>query len=172
LELNGIFQDWAANAGNPKARLILSLFRVASFFSRIPLPFRWLTYPYILLYRVTVEWILCIELPWRLIVGPGLRLYHGQALVVNDRVVIGKNCILRHSSTIGACRTDLNYSGVVPVIGDDVDIGSNVVVVGNVKIGDGAMIGAGSVVVRDVPPRAVVVGNPAKVIRLLDRECD
>jgi acetyltransferase-like isoleucine patch superfamily enzyme len=51
-------------------------------------------------------------------------------------------------------------------IGNDVWIGSNVIIPGGVRIGTGAMVAAGSVVVNDVPPYAIVGGNPAKVIRL------
>jgi acetyltransferase-like isoleucine patch superfamily enzyme len=51
-------------------------------------------------------------------------------------------------------------------IGNDVWIGSNVIIPGGIRIGTGAIVAAGSVVVKDVPPYAVVGGNPAKVIRL------
>lgn len=162
----GVFQDWHANKGNAKGQLIMLAFRIANFFSYLPIPFRFLGYPYVILYRVVVEWILCVELPWKLKIGTGLRLYHGQALVVNDRAVIGRNCVLRHSTTIGVAETSSTYGGVAPVIGNEVDIGSNVVILGEVKIGDGAVIGAGSVVVKDVEAGAVVVGNPARVIRI------
>ncbi len=50
-------------------------------------------------------------------------------------------------------------------IGNDVWIGTRVMLVGNIHVGDGAIIGAGSVVTKDVPPYAVVAGNPARVIR-------
>jgi putative colanic acid biosynthesis acetyltransferase WcaB len=112
--------------------------------------------------------VLGIELPWKLKVGKNLRLFHGQALVVNDHAVIGSGCILRHSTTIGVLITSLSFDGDAPVIGNNVDIGSNVVILGKINIGDGAVIGAGSVVVKDVPAGAIVVGNPARVIRSID----
>jgi len=59
-------------------------------------------------------------------------------------------------------------SGVVkqsaPVLGDNVDVGCNSVIIGDITVGHGAVIGAGSVVVHDVPEKSVVCGNPAKVI--------
>jgi len=165
-----LFQDWLVNKGNAKGRAILVAFRVANFFSHVPTPFRYIGYPYLILYRVLVEWILCVELPWKLSIGPGLRLYHGQALVVNDRAVIGSNCVLRHSTTIGVAFTSSTYGGSAPVISDGVDIGSNVVILGGIKIGTGAVIGAGSVVVKDVPAGAVVVGNPARVLRIISAD--
>ncbi|GEQ22294.1 hypothetical protein CBU02nite_28000 [Clostridium butyricum] len=51
------------------------------------------------------------------------------------------------------------------IIGNDVYIGTNVVILRGVKIGDGAVVGAGAIVTKDVPPYAIVVGNPAKVMR-------
>ena len=80
------------------------------------------------LYRVLIEWFMCIELPWKTRVGPGLKLHHGQALVVNDATVFGAGCILRSSTTIGnKQQPDGTYSGS-PVIGDRVDVGSNAVI--------------------------------------------
>jgi putative colanic acid biosynthesis acetyltransferase WcaB len=164
-----LFQDWSANKGNAKGRIIMLAFRVANSFSYASRLVRYLGYPYLIVYRVVIEWILGVELPWKLRVGSGVRLYHGQALVVNDRAVIGSNCVLRHATTIGVARTYSDYGGDAPVIGDDVDIGSNVVILGAIIIGDGAVIGAGSVVVKNVESGAVVVGNPARVIRLIPK---
>lgn len=162
-----IFCDWARNRGNLKGQIILLAFRIASFCSSLSRPYVYFTYPYVGLYRVVVEWFLSVELPWRLSLGEGACIYHGHALVVNDRAKIGRRCILRHSTTIGVATTSSSFEGDAPVIGDGVDIGCNVVILGGVSIGDGAVIGAGSVVVKDVPAYSVVVGNPAKVIRFL-----
>lgn len=165
-----IFQDWAINSGNPKARLILVLFRTAQLLRRAPKPFYFLGIPYLIIYRVLVEWVLGVELPWNLKLGPNARLFHGMGLVVNDQVQIGSNVILRHNTTIGVKGT-LEFGDLaVPVIGNYVDIGSNVVILGAVTVGDGAAIGAGSVVVKDVPKGAVVVGNPARIIKVISDE--
>lgn len=160
-----IFQDWQENKSNPKSRIVLCLFRLASYLRGCGTWVFILTLPYFIFYRIFVEWFLGVELPWKLKVGSGLRLYHGIALVVNDGAVIGKNVILRHSTTIGVKVIDSQSNSAAPIIGNDVDIGAHVVIIGPIKIGDGAIIGAGSVVVKDVPSNAVVVGNPAKVIR-------
>lgn len=158
-----IFVDWDANKKNPKGRLILLMFRIASWFSVAPKFFQLLGLPYVVFYRIIVEWMLCVELPWRLKLGPGARVFHGMALVVNDHAVIGCRVILRHSTTIGIAKTD-EFPVRGPVIGDGVDIGANVVILGAITIGNGAVIGAGAVVVKDVPAGAVVVGNPARII--------
>ena len=171
-----LIQDWVVNKGNIKGQLVLFSFRLAQVCRKTSKPWYYFIIPYLIMYRVLIEWILCIELPWNLRVGSGLHLYHGQALVVNDRAILGRNCVLRHSTTIGVAETSLDYSGRAPVVGNDVDIGSNVVILGDVSVGDGVVIGAGSVVVKSVEAGAVVLGNPARVIRVVsklgtDAEC-
>ncbi len=163
-----IFQDWTNNFGNPKGRLVMILFRIAFFLRNGPKPLMILAVPYGVFYRVCVEWILGIELPWKTRIGEGLRIEHGHSLVVNDRTVFGRNCMIRNSTTIGNKQLrDGSYSGG-PVIGDFVDIGANAVILGEIRIGDRAVIGAGSVVVKDVPANAVVAGNPARVLRIAE----
>jgi len=168
--MDWLFQDWAANQANPKGRLVMAMFRLAYALRHGP---RWLlplTLLYGVFYRVCVEWILGIELPWKTRVGPGLRIDHGHALVINDGTIVGSGCHLRNSTTIGnKLKPDGTYSGS-PVIGNGVDVGSNAVILGEITIGDHAVIGAGAVVVHDVPPRAVVAGNPARVLRIQPSE--
>lgn len=65
---------------------------------------------------------------------------------------------------------DYKYVNKTVTIGDCVWFGHRVMVVGNVNIGEGAIIAAGAVVVKDVPPLAIVGGNPAKVIKYRDSE--
>lgn len=142
-----IFQDWKANKGNAKGRLVLCLYRLAYTLRHASKPIYLVSIPYLVLYRFAVEWVLGIELPWNLQLGPGARLFHGVGLVVNDQVKIGSGVILRHCTTIGVGATTEFGSQDVPIIGDNVDIGSNVVIIGKVVVGDGAVIGAGSVVV-------------------------
>ena len=59
----------------------------------------------------------------------------------------------------------LKFSGSQTIIGNDVWIGCNTIVLSGVTIGDGAIIGAGSIVTKDVPPFAVVIGAPAKIVK-------
>jgi putative colanic acid biosynthesis acetyltransferase WcaB len=157
----GILQDWEANIGNWKSRSALLLYRAAQSIQQLRPPLRWLGAPIVALYVLYVEWGLGIELNFKSKIGPGLRLYHGTGLVVHEAAVLGSNCALRHCTTIGM----RNGPADCPTIGDNVDIGSNSVLLGAIKIGDNAVIGAGAVVLHDVPPGDVVAGNPARSIK-------
>jgi putative colanic acid biosynthesis acetyltransferase WcaB len=158
-----IFQDWSANRQNFKAQLVLFLFRLVQAINQYTFT-KIIFYPYLMLYRYFVEWILCIELPRKLTIGKGLSLYHGQALVVNKDTIIGENCTLRNSTTIGHKKlADGTFSGC-PRIGNNVDIGANVCIIGDVTIGDNVIIGAGSVVIKDIPANCIAVGNPARIL--------
>jgi putative colanic acid biosynthesis acetyltransferase WcaB len=161
----GVRQDWAVNADNGKGRLVLLAFRVAQRVWRAPAPLRMLGLPYLVVYRVLVEWVLGIELHWKLQVGPRLRLYHGVGLVVNPDAVIGADCVLRHATTIGRASGAFDAPTGCPVLGDRVDVGPHVAILGPIRVGDDAWIGAGSVVLADVAPGAVVAGNPARELR-------
>ncbi len=160
-----IGQDLRANRGNPKGALVMVSFRIAHLLRRSPLTFV-LFLPYFIWYRITVEWVLGIELPWKTRIGPGFRIDHGQSLVVNDNTVFGRNCHVRNSTTIGHRQLeDGSFSGS-PVFGDDVDIGSNAVIIGPITIGARVRIGAGAVVVKNVPSDHIAVGNPARNLPL------
>lgn len=90
--------------------------------------------------------------------GPGFVLIHSQGVVINSSVVAGERIFIEHQVTIGAER------GVSPVIGSDVFFGAGSKIIGSVRVGDGARVGANAVVVHDVPSGATVVGIPAKVV--------
>ena len=161
-----LIQDWTSNRGNLRARLALVLFRTSQVIRRAPHPFRRIAIPLLVIYRIVVEWVLCIELPWNTQVGPGLRLFHGMGLVLNGQTVMAHNVVLRHTTTIGVKETLPFGTQAAPIIGDDVDTGPHVIILGPITVGNGARMGAGSVVVKDVPAGATVVGNPARVIHL------
>jgi putative colanic acid biosynthesis acetyltransferase WcaB len=140
----------------------LALFRLAQRAGR-----RWpapIGLPVILLYRLMSEWLLGFDLPWQTEVGARLRLHHGYALVVHPATILGADCTLRHSTTLGTQDPTGVSSENAPRLGDGVDVGCHVLILGSVEVGDGARIGAGAVVVKDVPPRSVVAGSPARVI--------
>jgi len=157
-----IFQDWKVNT--TKGRLILVLFRLANVGTYNKF-YRVLGTLYRFIYTFFVEWVLGVELQWKTKIGKGLKIHHGQALVVNGNVVLGSNCTLRQCTTIGNRELeDGSYSGS-PVIGDNVDIGNNVSIIGDIIIGNNVKIGSGSVIVKNLPDNCVAVGNPGKVIK-------
>ena len=158
-----VFQDWKANRGNPKGRLVTVMFRWLQYVNRYTV-LKIIFIPYLIFYRFFVEWVLCIELPRKLVIGKGLIIYHGQALVVNFKTIIGDNCVLRNSVTIGHKKLADGSMSACPRIGNNVDIGANVCIIGDVTIGDNVVIGAGAVVVKDIPANSVAVGNPARVL--------
>lgn len=120
---------------------------------------RWLAKWYWLLHRL-VETLIGVSLPKGADIGPGLRIHHFGNVFVHDRARLGANCTLRQGVTIGS-RTD---NGEPPSVEDDVDFGAYAQVLGPVRIGRGAKIGAMSVVLTDVPAGATAVGVPARIL--------
>jgi serine O-acetyltransferase len=105
---------------------------------------------------------LCALVPSEATIGPGTMLgYGGLGSVIHQRSVIGANVMVGSHVTIGG-RSRLHE---VPVIEDDVFIGAGACILGPVHVGRGAVIGANAVVIEDVPPRTVVAGVPARIIR-------
>jgi serine O-acetyltransferase len=95
-------------------------------------------------------------------IGKGFMLDHATGFIAGETAVIGDNCSILQGVTLGG--TGKADEDRHPKIGNGVLIGAGAKVLGNIKIGDCARIGAGSVVVKDVPPRVTVVGVPARIV--------
>lgn len=154
-------EDIAANRGQSKGALIVVAYRLARAARGDGSRPRMWSYPVGFVYRILIEWVLGVEIPWGTRIGRRLRVFHGVGIVLNDHAVLGDDVTLRQSVTIGNKRD----GGACPRIGDRVQVGAGCIVIGDIEIGDGARLGAGSVVARSVAAETTVVGNPARPVR-------
>ena len=97
------------------------------------------------------------------VIGTGLRLEHPSGIVVGYDAVVGANCTLLQQATLGALHGD-REGQATPVLEDDVVVGAGARILGGVRIGHGASIGANAVVLIDVPAGATAVGVPARIL--------
>jgi serine O-acetyltransferase len=93
--------------------------------------------------------------------GPGLFIDHGMGIVIGETAEVGRNVTLLQGVTLGG--TSVRREKRHPTLGDGVVVGAGAKIIGAFTIGAGSRIGAGSVVVREVPPNSVVVGVPGRV---------
>lgn len=103
-----------------------------------------------------------IQIPARTEIGEGLYIGHLGRVIVHPDAVLGKNVNIATGVTVGAEPRGKRKG--VPVIGDLCWIGTNAVIVGNVKIGTDVLIAPGAFVNFDVPDHSIVLGNPARII--------
>ena len=126
-----------------------------------PTPVRILAYlPFKVIARI-LDILFSSRLSVRADIGPGLYIHHAGGIRINSCVRIGCNCSLNHNVTIG------NAGGGregAPTLGDRVWVGPNATVVGNITVGSDAVICANSLVISNVPDKAVVIGVSAKII--------
>lgn len=99
-------------------------------------------------------------------IGGGCYIAHGLGLVVGGTTQIGDDCTLLQGVTLGEARFS---EDACPRIGNRVTIGVNAVVLGGVSVGDDAFVGAGAVVLEDVPAASLAVGAPARSRPLTNR---
>jgi len=107
------------------------------------------------------RWITGIEIHPGAKIGKGFFIDHGMGVVIGETTKIGDNVLMYQGVVLGG--TSLEKKKRHPTISDNVIIGAGATLLGPIKVGDNAKIGAGSVVVKDVPPGATVVGVPARI---------
>ena len=113
------------------------------------------------LIEIFVRVIFSCDIPYQVIIGKNCKFAHNAlGVVIHPEVVIGDNCVIGQNVTIGGRAG----KSIVPKIGNDVLIGANALILGPVNIGSGAKIGAGAIVVKDIPQNAVVIPEASKVI--------
>ncbi len=97
-----------------------------------------------------------------------------EGVTIEDNVFIGhgvmfiNDCYPRATAAGGGLQTEADWKVERTVIQKGASIGSGATILSNTKIGENALVGAGSVVTKDVPPNAIVAGNPARVLRYID----
>ena len=97
-------------------------------------------------------------------IGQRVFIDHGMGVVIGETAEVGDDCTIYQGVTLGG--TSLAHTKRHPTLGRNVTVGASAVILGAIVVGDNARVGSGSVVVRDVPPNATVVGIPAHVVAL------
>lgn len=129
---------------------------------------RVLCFPLKLIYKF-LQLISGIQLPIGTRIGYGLRFFHYNCIVIAQQTIIGNNVSIHQGVTIG--RIFNGSKAGVPTIGNSVVIFAGAKILGNIRIGDHAVIGANAVVVSDVPENGVCVGIPGKIISDDSKKC-
>lgn len=120
--------------------------------------------PIALLMRALIRILFSCDLPYQVEIGVGTTFPHdGLGIVMHHNTKIGRNCKILHGTTFGG-RSGLNGA---PFICDNVLIGAHAILLGPITVGENAVVGAGSIVLSDVPANAVVVGNPARIVKMI-----
>ena len=97
-------------------------------------------------------------------IAPGVFIDHGHGVVIGETAEVGTGTVIYQGCTLGG--TGKQTGKRHPTIGENCVLSAGSIVLGNITVGDGAKIGAGAVVLRDVPARATVVGVPARVVKI------
>jgi serine O-acetyltransferase len=96
-------------------------------------------------------------------IGEGFFIDHGHGVVIGETTIIGRNVTLYQGVTLGG--TGKEQGKRHPTIGDNVMVGAGAKILGSCVIGSGSKVGAGSVILADVPENSTVVGVPGRVVR-------
>ncbi len=112
--------------------------------------------------RGLVRIVFSADIPPQMKIGKGTVFPHDAlGCVFHPDVRIGEKCKILHGVTIGG---RAGHNGL-PIIGNNVVIGTHAQVIGNVRIGNNSVVGAGTIVTHDIPNDVVVVGNPARILK-------
>lgn len=150
-------------------KLVLTIYRFGNWLYygfKVPVLHQLLWGIYKVLNLVIAKGFCSADIPASTKIGAGLYLAHGgNGVVIHERSVIGERVSILQQVTIGENSHHRTHPGIGPMVGSDVYIGAGAKVVGPIKVGDSAIIGANAVVLTDVPEIARAVGVPAKIIK-------
>ena len=166
-DINAVFR------GDPAAKNIIEVlfypsiyavanYRIYHFMFKMNIPFL----PRIL--SQLVRFLTFIEIHPGAKIGKGFFIDHGDGVVIGETAEIGNNVIMYHQVTLGG--TGKDHGKRHPTIKDSVIIGAGAKILGNITIGANCKIGAGSIVLHDVPDYSTVVGNPARIVNVKDSD--
>lgn len=130
--------------------------------SKIPRFFKKILLVFAVIFQKWIEIITGISISYSAEIGSGFYIGHFGGIIINASAVIGDNCNISQGVTIGVSGRGAQRG--VPVIGNNVYMGVNAVIVGKIVIGDNCVIGANSLVVNSIEANKTVVGVPAVVI--------
>ncbi|KAH6557189.1 hypothetical protein KP509_1Z129600 [Ceratopteris richardii] len=99
-------------------------------------------------------------------IGKAILMDHGTGVVIGETAVVGDRVSMLQGVTLGG--TGKIAGDRHPKIGEGVLIGAGATILGNITVGRGAMVAAGSLVLKDVPPHSMVAGTPARVVGVLE----
>lgn len=121
--------------------------------------------PFSLIYRSMFRYcrnVYGIELPYSATVGRGVVIEHQGGIVVHGASVIGDRCIIRQGCTLGV--RSIDDPSAAPTLDTGVELGAGAAVLGRVRIGARARVGANAVVLKNVPAGTLAVGVPARIV--------
>lgn len=163
--LNIIKQDWQAHDRD----WTRAGFRALAFYRfgvwRMQIRSKWLRAPFSVVYRFLYRHarnVYGIELPYSARIGQRVVFEHQHGIVIHGMCQIGDDSIIRQGVTIG--NRYQNEPAAAPVLGCRVSVGAGAKILGQLTIGDDAVIGANAVVLKDVPAGATAIGIPAQII--------
>jgi serine O-acetyltransferase len=131
-------------------------------------PFRWILMPIFQIWKKIIEILTGISIPASAKIGHSFYIGHFGGIIINANTIMGNHCNISQGVTIGV--SGLAEKRGVPQIGNHVYIGANAVVAGKIVVGDHVLIAANSLVNRDAPDNAVMLGVPAEVVSLKGSE--
>ena len=116
------------------------------------------------------KWFTGIEIHPAAKIGRRLVIDHGTGIVIGATAEIGDDCLLYQGVTLGGTGKDVGKRH--PTLGNNIMVGAGAKVLGPFKVGDNARIAANSVVLREVPENATVVGVPGRIVRISGEKLD
>ena len=168
-----IREDLAAHGGDWQRPGFRALVAYRFGVWRMGVRLRLLRAPLSVLYRWMFRracWKYGIELPYSARIGRRVVFEHQHGIVIHGSAQIGDGCVLRQGVTVGNRRDDRPFDA--PTLGRNVNVGAGAKILGKIRVGDGAQVGANAVVLGDVASGATVVGIPARPTGGLRTGCE